>query len=140
MQTLIKKYIPKSAPFDHPWDTSSLIVFVVFLEGFLLLGGLLSTNMLIQIACFLLLPFPALISLHLIRQVNFDDRIMIKPILGKSKTIEYAQLKKFYKHEGTNGRILWILKYDHNTKLKKITFYDPELNFEEFREVLKYLK
>ncbi len=140
MQTLIKKYIPKSAPCDHPWDTSSLIVFVVFLEGFLLLGGLLSTNMLIQIACFLLLPFPILISLHLIRQVNFDDRIMIKPILGKSKTIEYAQLRKFYKHEGTNGRILWILKYDHNTKLKKITFYDPELNFDEFREVLKNLK
>lgn len=52
MQTLIKKHIPKSAPCDHPWDTSSLIVFVVFLEGFLLLGGLLSTNMLIQIACF----------------------------------------------------------------------------------------
>jgi hypothetical protein len=140
MQTLIKKYIPKSAPCDHPWDTSSLIVFVVFLEGFLLLGGLLSTNMLIQIACFLLLPFPILISLHLIRQVNFDDRIMIKPILGKSKTIEYAQLRKFYKHEGTNGRILWILKYDHNTKLKKITFYEPELNFDEFREVLKNLK
>jgi hypothetical protein len=140
MQTLIKKYIPKSAPFDHPWDTSSLIVFVVFLEGFLLLGGLLSTNMLIQIACFLSLPIPVLICLHLIRQVNFEARIMIKPILGKAKTIEYAQLTKFYKHEGANGRILWVLKYDHNTKMKKITFYDPELNFEEFREVLKYLK
>ena len=140
MQPIIKKHIPKSAPCDHPWDTSGLIVFVVFLEGFLFLGGLLSTNMLIQIACFLLLPFPVVISLHLIRQIHFDDRIMIKPILGKSKTIEYAQLRKFYKHEGTNGRILWILKYNHNTKLKKITFYDPELNFEEFREVLKHLK
>ena len=140
MQTLIKKHIPKSAPCDHPWDTSSLIVFVVFLEGFLLLGGLLSTNMLIQIACFLLFPFTIVICLYLIRQVNFEAKIMIKPILGKSKTIEYAQLTKFYKHEGANGRILWVLKYDQNKKIKKITFYDPELNFEEFREVLKYLK
>ncbi len=108
MQTLIKKHIPKSAPCDHPWDTSSLIVFVVFLEGFLLLGGLLSTNMLIQIACFLLFPFTIVICLYLIRQVNFEAKIMIKPILGKSKTIEHAQLTKFYKHEGVNGRILWV--------------------------------
>ena len=140
MQTLLKKHIPKSAPCDHPWDTSTLIVSVVFLEGILILGGLLSTNILIQITCYLLLPFPIVISLHLIRQIHFDDGIIIKPILGKSQTIEYAQLRKFYKHEGTNGRILWILKYDHNTKLKKIRFYDPELNFEEFSEVLKYLK
>lgn len=63
------------------------LAFVIFFEGFLLLGGLLSTNKLIQTACFLLLPLPVVIYLHLIRQVHVEAQIMIKPILNRGYEI-----------------------------------------------------
>lgn len=141
MEDLIRKYIPKSSPSDHPFKISSLIVGGVFIVGFLILGAINANYLFIQILCLLLIPLFVFFGLKSIRQVEFGTSITIKPIYGKSKTIEYSQLKKFYKHDlGELDMFIWVLKYNKNSKLKKITFYDDDLNFEEFKEVLKLLK
>lgn len=140
MDELISKYIPKSAPSDHPWNTSGLIVIGVFMTTFLLIGVILSDLWIIKILCLLLIPIVIILGLMLIRQVEFDKEIAIKPILGKTKSIKYNKLKKFYKHYlGKHGMYIWIIEYQDGSRLKKLTFYDDNLNYEEFKVLLNKL-
>ena len=142
MEELTLKYIPKSEPCDHPWQTSQVIVFGVFVEIGLLLGVINGNSILIRLVCFILMFAPIIIILKMIRQVNFKTNIIeVKPLLGKAKKIEYSKLKKFYRHNlGEHSIELWIIEYQSKRKTKKITFYDDELNFDEFKTVLLNLK
>jgi len=140
MDELISKYIPKSAPSDHPWNTSGLIVFCVFIISILILGGISASFWLTKILCFAFIPILIILGLRLIRQVNFGPDIQIKPIYGKPKIIKYNQLRKFYQHHlGKHNMFVWIIEYELNGRLKKITFYDDQLNFQEFKTVLNKL-
>lgn len=140
MEELISKYIPKSAPGDHPWSTSGGIVIAIFIFSFLIIGAIFSNWWLSKTICVALIPIILIFGLRNTRQVIFDEKIEIKPLFGRSKTIEYKQLRKFYKHYlGEHGMFIWIIVYQHKSRLKKITFYDDDLNYDEFKAVLNKL-
>lgn len=141
MDELIKTHIPKSAPGDHPWNTSGLIITGIFIIVFLVLGVISAKYWLIKILCLVLIPVPIVIGLRLIREINFGSDIVIKPIYGKPKIIKYSQLRKFYQHYlGKQAMFVWVIEYQQDSKMKKITFYDDDLNFNEFKAVLNKLK
>ena len=137
MDDLISKYIPKSAPSEHPWNLAKGIVVVIFIIAFLMIGVITSKSYFLKLVCLLLMGIVIIAPLYFTRQVEFKDFIYVKPIWGSVKTFEYSKIESFEKHyDGQNGMI-WVITFQGK---KKVTFYDENLDYEEFKMVLNKLK
>jgi hypothetical protein len=70
-----------------------------------------------------------------IRKVEFTvAEITVTYLYGNQKTVQYDQIKKFYKNrEGFLPIYVYVVKYqddNRTTKLKKFTFWKDDLNIE----------
>ncbi|MGJ8660924.1 MAG: hypothetical protein ACSHXL_02710 [Bacteroidota bacterium] len=79
---------------------------------------------------------------RLMKTVDFDlDKITVTYLYGNKKTIQYSQLKKFYKNqEGFAPIFVYVIKFEEGNKLKKITFWDSDIDEEELKKELMVLK
>jgi hypothetical protein len=136
----------KNIPFKATGESAITIVFGLFTFACVLIFtiglAIYSEKLIGHFVGVGLILLLALWLKRVIKTVDFDyEKITVTYLCGNKKTIQYHQLKKFYKNqEGFAPIFVYVIKFEEGNKLKKITFWDSDIDEEELKKELMVLK